>query len=85
MSILRTYFFRGDYQRIADEAGCSRATISNLFKNKSRLSPLLAKKVTHAARDMGIDLDLMDCLYPEDSDNPLFEEKGATQNDQHSE
>jgi len=32
-----------------------------------------AVEIAQAARAMGLDLDRMDCLFPEESKNPLFE------------
>jgi len=70
---MRTKFEHGERSRLSEASGVSRTTITYLFKNRTPVGRQKAVEIAQAARAMGLDLDRMDCLFPEESKNPLFE------------
>jgi len=63
--------------KLVKESGVSRTTLHYLINNRKGVGPKTAAKIADAAEKLGISLDVWDCLYPQDSSNPIFKGKRA--------
>ena len=71
---MRTMWYHKDKSELARRAGCSRQLITDLFLHKKAVSRKMAARIQEAAEEIDLALSRLDCLYPEESKNPLFED-----------
>ena len=71
---MRTEWYWNDRAELARRAECSPQLISALFNNRKAVSRKMAARIADAAEEMNIAVTRLDCLYPEETNNPLFGE-----------